>query len=86
MLVRVGGVVATAPTMGTDFRVGTSAMDANSLIVTTFVANDTAAGPVTATMGQMFTSITGVMYSFGPGAGPFDSKLAIRNAMDVVAP
>ena len=86
MLVRVEGVVATAPTMGTDFRVGTSAMDTNSLIVTTFVANDTAAGPVTATMGQMFTSITGVMYSFGPGAGPFDSKLAIRNAMDVVAP
>lgn len=86
MLVRVEGVVATAPTMGTDFRVGTSAMDANSLIVTTFVANDTAPGPVTATMGQMFTSITGVLYSFGPSAGPFDSKLAIRNAMDVVAP
>jgi hypothetical protein len=86
MLLRVEGVTATAATSGTDFRVGTSAMDANSLVVTTFVANDTAPGPVTVTAGQTFTSITGVLYSFGQTAGPFESKLAIRNAMDVVSP
>jgi hypothetical protein len=67
-------------TIATDFLVGTSAMDANSLLVTSFIVSDVMAPPmVSAMMGDTFTSITGVGYAFG-----MQNKLAPRTLMDVV--
>jgi hypothetical protein len=66
-------------TIATDFLVGTSAMDASSLLVTSFIVSDTTAPPmVSAMMGQVFTSIVGVGYAFGG-----QNKLAPRTLMDV---
>lgn len=87
MLMRVNMVTTTGATpamvggmaIATDFLVGLNAMDANSLLVTSFVASDVMAPPVIrATMGQNFMSITGVGYAFG-----MQNKLAPRNVMDL---
>lgn len=88
MLVRVNNVTASSATSSTDFSAQPAGMcnTAGGLIVTSAVANDLAASPFPATMCQTFTSITGVVYSFGATAGPFDSKLAPRDVADVVTP
>ncbi len=87
MLLRVNNVTCTGATpavvggmmIATDFLAGVNAMDANSLLVTSFVASDVMAPPaIRATMGQMFMSITGVGYAFG-----MQNKLAPRNVMDL---
>lgn len=66
--------------IATDFLVGTSAMDANSLLITSFVVSDTTTPPMVRAMtGDTFTSITGVGYAFG-----MQNKLAPRTLMDVV--
>ncbi|MEI8257474.1 MAG: thrombospondin type 3 repeat-containing protein, partial [Deltaproteobacteria bacterium] len=88
MLLQVNAVTASSATVGTDFTARPAGMCATvgGLVVTSFVATDTAASPFAATACQTFTSITGVLYSFGPTAGPFDSKLAPRGVADVVTP
>ncbi len=78
MLVSVGPVNAATATSGTDFR-----LSEGNLIVTSFIANNTMASPFPAMVSDRFSRIVGVVYSFGPSAGPFDSKLAPRDAMDV---
>jgi hypothetical protein len=87
MLLRVNSVTCTAATpatvggmsIATDFLVGTSAMDMNSLLITSFVVSDTMAPPmVSAMLGDNFTSIVGVGYAFGG-----QNKLAPRTLMDV---
>jgi predicted extracellular nuclease len=88
MLVTVSGVTASSATSGTDFTAQPAGMcmTAGGLIVTSVYANDLMPSPFPATMCQTYTSITGVVYSFGPTAGPFDSKLAPRDTADVVSP
>jgi hypothetical protein len=88
MLVTVSGVTASSATTGTDFTAQPAGMcmTTGGLIVTSVYANDLGASPFPATMCQTFMSITGIVYSFGPTAGPFDSKIAPRDAADVVTP
>ncbi len=87
MLLRVNMVTCTGATpamvdgmsIATDFLVGLNAMDANSLLITSFIASNLTVPPaVRATMGQTFMSITGVGYAFG-----MQNKLAPRTLMDV---
>jgi hypothetical protein len=88
MLVTVSSVAASSATSGTDFNVQPAGMcmTAGGLIVTSVYANDLMPSPFPATACQTYTSITGIVYSFGPSAGPFDSKLAPRDTADVVSP
>ncbi len=88
MLLQVNAVTASSATVGTDFTARPAGMcaTAGGLVVTSFVASDTAVSPFPATSCQTYTSITGVLYSFGPTAGPFDAKLAPRNVADLVTP
>jgi len=71
-------VIATSPTVGTDFQV-----NPGELIITSFVANGTGASPFPATVGQTFSSITGPLYTFGSVGTP-DFKLAPRGVFDLV--
>jgi imidazolonepropionase-like amidohydrolase len=88
MLLRVNMVTCSGSTpamvgmtpIATDFLVGTSAMDANSLLVTSFVVSDTTTPPtIRAMMGDTFVSITGNGYAFG-----MQNKIAPRSMADVV--
>jgi hypothetical protein len=87
MLLQVNGVTCTgatpavvgAMTIATDFLVGTTPMDMNSLLVTSFIASDTMTPPLVSAMwGDRFSSIVGVGYAFGG-----QNKLAPRSLMDV---
>jgi hypothetical protein len=87
MLLQVNGVTCTGATpavvgampIATDFLVGTTPMDMNSLLVTSFIASDTMTPPlVSAMLGDRFSSIVGVGYAFGG-----QNKLAPRSLMDV---
>jgi hypothetical protein len=73
-------VLATTTTAGTDFKVSPG-----NLIITSFVANGTGISPFPSTVGQSFSSLTGVVYVFGSGAVP-DYKLAPRALTDIVSP
>jgi hypothetical protein len=87
MLVHVDGVTASGATNGADFGVQPAGMCSTlgGLLITNDLA-DPMAPLGAATMCQTFTSITGVVYSFGAAAGPFDAKLAPRSSADVVTP
>lgn len=87
MLLRVNMVTVTGAnpamvggmTIATDFLVGTSAMDPNSLLISSFVASDTMAPPTIAgTLGQTFMSIVGHGYAFSG-----NNKLTPRALTDV---
>ena len=84
MLLRLENVVASSSTKGTDFTV--TAPSGASLVVTSFIANDTGPSPFPATPGQTYSSIIGVGYVTGPQVGPFTAKLAPRSAADVHSP
>lgn len=72
-------MVGTTP-IATDFLAGTSATDAMSALVTSFIVSDTMTPPmVSAMMGDTFVSITGVGYAFG-----MQNKIAPRTLADVV--
>jgi hypothetical protein len=84
MLVTINNVTATSASANADFNVVPTgaAPGSPTLRVTSFVASDLTMPPmISGTVGQTFTSITGYVYANGG-----NSKLAPRNATDVVTP
>jgi hypothetical protein len=79
MLVKVNGVTAKTALV-TSGSVGTFTLDPSGLVITDLFAGS---GAFTAAAGDMFTSITGVVYAFGPTSGGDDSRLAPRSGTDV---
>jgi len=84
MLVQVLSVEAVTATSADVFKVAISSTDTNQLTVTSFIANDTGASPFPAAIGDKYTSITGLVYSFIATGFTDDSRLAPRSAADLV--
>lgn len=84
MLVQVLNVEAVTATSADVFKVAISATDTNQLTVTSFIANDLGTSPFPAVVGDKYSSITGVVYSFIATGMTDDSRLAPRSTADLV--
>lgn len=87
MLLRVMKVTATTATAATDFTVVSSAGGgSDTLIVTSYMANDVGPSPFPASPGQTYSSIIGHGYKFGPTDAAAVAKLAPTSSSQVSSP
>ncbi len=83
MIIRVQAVKAKTATSGVDFVV-TSALGNDDLIVTSYMATDSAPPPWSPTVGQTYSSITGRGYKSGSTDQNAVAKLAPLSGSDLV--
>jgi hypothetical protein len=79
----VRDVTTTQGTSGIDFRIAPQTDASTTLVVTSYIANDTGTSPFPSTVGQAYASVRGFGYATGPSDDAVIVKLAPASAADL---